>query len=41
MITAIMDPGAQVVRGYSLMMPVNGLDATEVEKIVDYIEELK
>jgi hypothetical protein len=41
LVTAIMDPGAQVVRGYSLMMPVNGLSATEVEKIVDYIEELK
>jgi cytochrome c oxidase subunit 2 len=39
--TAIMDPGAQVVRGYSLMMPVNGLSTAEVEKIVDYIEELK
>jgi len=39
--TAIMDPGAQVVRGYSLMMPVNGLSAADVEKIVDYIEELK
>lgn len=40
LIRAIMEPDAQVVRGYALMMPMNGLDAAEVEKIVDYIEEI-
>lgn len=41
LIRAIMEPDAQVVRGYALMMPMNGLDADEVEKIVDYIESLR
>lgn len=40
LIRSIMEPDAQVVRGYALMMPVNGLDAADVEKIVDYIEAL-
>lgn len=40
LIKAIMEPDAQVVRGYALMMPMNGLDSAEVEKIVDYIESL-
>lgn len=40
LIRAIMEPDAQVVRGYALMMPMNGLDTDEVEKIVDYIEAL-
>lgn len=41
LVEAIMDPSAKVVRGYSLMMPSNGLSAEEVELIVDYIEEIK
>lgn len=41
LVEAIMDPSAKVVRGYSLMMPSNGLSADEVELIVDYIEEIK
>lgn len=40
LITAITKPDAQVVRGYALMMPMNGLDSADVEKIVDYIESL-
>lgn len=41
LVEAIMQPDAKVVRGYSLMMPKNGLPADQVELIVDYIEELK
>lgn len=40
LIESIMDPGAKVVRGYALMMPMNGLSLEQVEKIVDYLEEV-
>jgi len=41
LIESIMDPSAKVVRGYALMMPMNGLSLDKVEKIVDYIEAVK
>lgn len=41
LVESIVEPNAKVVRGYSLVMPGNGLTAEQVERIVDYITELK
>lgn len=40
LVRAIMDPGADVVEGTTLVMPENQLGPEEVERIVDYLEEL-
>lgn len=37
---SITDPGAQVVAGYNLRMPANGLSDAEIADIVAYIETL-
>jgi cytochrome c oxidase subunit 2 len=37
---SIADPDAEVVAGYSLRMPTNGLDDDQIADVVAYIEEL-
>ena len=37
---SIIEPDAQQVAGYTIKMPVNGLDEAEVDAIVAYIQEL-
>lgn len=40
LIRAIKDPGADVVKGYTIAMPEAGLSDAEIEQLVDYIESL-
>lgn len=40
LVQSIMEPGAAKVAGFGLPMPVNNLDAEQVDSIVDYIVEL-
>jgi mono/diheme cytochrome c family protein len=37
---AIKDPGAQLVAGYSIQMPTNGLTDAEVADVIAYIHDL-
>ncbi len=38
---SIMEPGARLRAGYTVKMPLNNLTATEVQKVVAYIQELR
>ncbi len=38
---SIVEPDAQQVAGYTIKMPVNALDQSDVDAIVAYIQELK
>lgn len=40
LLRAILEPEAEVVVGYTIQMPVNGLSEAEAETIVQYIKEL-
>lgn len=40
LIRAILEPDAEVVAGYSLGMPTNGLSEDQAENVVQYIKEL-
>lgn len=35
---SITDPGAELVAGYTIRMPENGLDTEEIEAVIAYIE---
>jgi len=37
---SITDPGAQVVAGFELRMPIFGLSESEVDRLVDYVRSL-
>lgn len=37
---SIADPAAEVVEGYTVVMPENGLSASEIDDVVAYIESL-
>jgi cytochrome c oxidase subunit 2 len=37
---SISDPAAEVVAGYSVRMPTNGLDDSQIADVIAYIEEL-
>lgn len=37
---SIADPAAEVVAGYSVRMPTNGLDDAQIADVIAYIEEL-
>ncbi len=37
---SIADPAAEVVAGYSVRMPPNGLDDAQIADVITYIEEL-
>jgi len=37
---SITEPGAEVVQGYTVVMPENGLSTSEVDDVVAYIESL-
>ena len=38
---AILDPGADLADGYTVLMPANELSAADVASVVAYIEELR
>lgn len=38
--SSIVEPDAQLVAGYEIRMPENGLDDAEVEAVIAYIREL-
>jgi cytochrome c oxidase subunit 2 len=40
LLRAILEPDAEVVAGYQIVMPSNGLSEAEAETIVTYINEL-
>lgn len=40
LLRAILEPDAEVVVGYTIQMPTNGLSEAEAETIVQYIKEL-
>ena len=40
LLRAILEPEAEVVAGYQILMPANGLSKAEAETIVQYINEL-
>ncbi|MFV0524819.1 MAG: c-type cytochrome [Acidimicrobiales bacterium] len=37
---SIMDPGAQQVAGFTIVMPPNNLNPDQIDAVVSYIEEL-
>ena len=38
--TSIMEPRAQIVKGYRLPMPTNNLDDAEIDRVLDFIEAI-
>ncbi len=40
LLRSILEPDAEIVAGYTLKMPVNGLSEAEAADVVSYIEEL-